>query len=234
MQRTARTMIPFIAMLLLSPRMAASQEQRTVTVTGQAEHSVPPDMVVFRAGVQARTSDLAGARRQMEEGSRTLLAALKGAGVAERDIQTGYLSIQPDYRMQGREQLLVGFNAQQTFSITVRHLTGWEDVLAAVLDAGATDVSGPSYRLADPSRLEDAVRDAAIQEALRKARRMAEVLGARLGPALHVEEIGGGSPAPVGDVMMMRSAESAGPFTSQGEITVRASVRVLFVLESGR
>src|SRR6266852_7881564 len=84
-----------------------------ITVSGEAHISVPPDLAEVDGGV---TSEAKTAREASEANNAAMgkvLQALKAAGIAEKDVQTSRLSLQPQYANQNRPgpNVVVGYRA---------------------------------------------------------------------------------------------------------------------------
>jgi len=108
--------------LVVGARQARAAE-RLVTVTGEATVSVAPDMAVIRIGV---TSQGKTAREASDANARQMtavLAAIKDAGIAERDVQTSRLSLQPQYDPnKGGTARLLGFQVTNQLTIKIRDI----------------------------------------------------------------------------------------------------------------
>lgn len=223
----------------------------SLTAEGQSRRT--PDLALFNAGVvtQGRT-----AAEALAENSRRMdaaVAALRRAGIAERDIQTAAISLQPRYSNPEREaQILaretrqpyvppaepraptiIGYEAQNNVQVRVRRLADMGRIIDALVEAGANQVNGPSFTLDEA----DAALDEARAEAIAKARRRAEIYataaGMRVARILSISE--GGGYFPVQQVYAMsgesRMAPPAPPPPiAPGELTLGVSVSVQFEL----
>jgi len=93
-----------VVVLCFAALSAQGQEARTnpkiVKTTGTAELKVTPDQAVIQLGVEHQSATAKNAKTVVANTSRKLLAALKGLGIEDKDIQTDYLYLQPmiDYR----------------------------------------------------------------------------------------------------------------------------------------
>src|SRR5215218_9934019 len=100
MKSTQRT-IALLLLLSLTAAPAAAQdrsEPRLVTVAGEAEVSVSPDEVVFDVTVQTFSKVLKTAKTQTDEQLKGLIALARRNGVAEADMQTDYVKVEPSFR----------------------------------------------------------------------------------------------------------------------------------------
>jgi uncharacterized protein YggE len=191
---------------------------RTITVRGEGEVRVEPDQVVFSAGIVAVASDLRQARSDHDRRAAALLAALEGAGVERRDVQTGRLNIRPRYRRSpGGEQVPDGYEMSQLFTVRLRNLEDLEPIIGALVESGIDQFSGPNFESSRQKELEA------------EARR----LGQRIGEPLQISEAGTAPPPMLAGRSMEMVAASAGPVTAPGEIVARATVQVTFRLREG-
>ncbi len=197
-----------------------------IVVTGEGSVSVTPDYAQIRCGVTTRTKT---AKETVDTNSKLMaavIAALKNAGIAEKDIQTGRFSIQPVYSPQEprTEPKLLGYSVSNHVNVTIREIGKVGDVLDRVIAAGATDAGNVSFLVSDPSKALDHAREAAIADARRKAEVFAKASGVRLGRVEWIiEDTGSGPPVP----MMARTVPAPVPIAS-GEDTLRVQVTVGF------
>lgn len=178
-------LIVFAASTVLAlPALAQSQGiSRSVTVIGSAQISAPPDKAVITLGARHTAKSAADALAQTSDAVAAILSRMEEMGVEKRDIQTSSLSLNPVWRQgqryddAGMSLAPVGFEASNTVTVTLRDLIS----LGAVLDRVA--------------------REAAVQDARRKAELYALAAGVSLGDVLLItEELGGGGsgfPPPV-------------------------------------
>lgn len=210
---------------LLAP-MPARAADRTITVTGEATVAVAPDNANIRLGV---TSQGKNAREASEANARQMtnvLAAIKEAGVADRDVQTSRLSLQPQYE-QGKAgpARLLGFQVTNQIAIRIREIDKFPGILDRAIAAGANEMSGIEFVVSEQSKLLDQARDDAVADARRKAELYAKAAGVKLGAVTSIAEEGSNPPRPV--VQAMRA--SAVP-VAPGEQMLRAAISVTFEL----
>ena len=104
-----------IAAALPLPAQAAEKLDKLVTVTGEGIVSAVPDHAVIRLGVSSQGKTARAASDANAKEMTAVIAAIKESGVAERDIQTTSLSLQPQYdaNKTGAARL-IGFQAEQS------------------------------------------------------------------------------------------------------------------------
>ena len=199
---------------------------RLVTVSGEATVAVAPDAAVIRIGV---TSQGRNAREASEANSKRMtavLAAIKDSGIADRDVQTSRLSLQPQYDpTKAGPARLTGFQVTNQVTVKIRDIDKLPAVLDHAIGAGANEMSGIEFIVSEQSKLLDQARDEAIADARRKAELYVKAAGGKLGPVVAITEEG--STPPPRPLAAMRAA---GVPVAPGEQTLRASVSVSYEL----
>lgn len=205
------------------------QDRRLISVTGQGEASVPPDLALVSFAVSGMDKDLAPTRDDVNARSSGVLAQLRELGIADADLDAPDVNIQPEYDYR-KGQRLIGYRVTRQMTAKVRDL----DTLGAVLDglvgAGANEVHGTQMTAADPSEAEHRALEAAVSAARAKAGVLAAAAGVELGAVARIEEEGmGGSPMPRFRAMggMAESADAATEVAA-GALTVSRRIRAWF------
>jgi uncharacterized protein YggE len=205
----------------------------TISVTGEAHVSVPPDLAEVDGGV---TSEAKTAREASEANNATMgkvLSALKAAGVAEKDFQTSRLSLQPQYANQTRPapNVVVGYRASNRVTIQLHDVGKVAGVIDALVGAGANEIGGINFTVSEASKLLDDARTEAMADARRKAEIYAKAAGVTLGAPVSISE-GGGGPMPM-QFLRMAAAMAPTP-VAQGEETLQVSVSVSWAIKPGQ
>ena len=211
--------------LLLPPGHALALD-RLVTVTGEGTVSVPPDMATIHLGV---TTQAASARETSDANARrmtALLTAIKGGGIAESDIQTSSMSLQPQMG-GGNTPRITGFQASNQVTVKVRDLAALSGLLDKTIAAGANDVSGIEFSVSDRSRALDRARKDAVDDARRKAELYAAAAGAQVGAVATLDET---TDQPPVRPMMRSMREAASVPIEPGEQKLQVSVMVAYEL----
>ena len=199
---------------------------KLVTVSGEASVSVAPERATINAGVTTQGKTARQASDANAAQMRAVLAALKSAGIAERDVQTRRLSINPVYdRSRDGKNAIVGFQATNQVHVTVRDLGNIAALVDKMIAAGANEMSGIQFEMEDGSKALDGVRAEAIEDARRKAELYARAAKAKLGAAVAITESGTSPPRPE-----VRAMRAGGVPIAPGELTLHARVTVSFEL----
>jgi len=212
-----------LAALCLTPLAVAQEGARTLSVSGEGEVAARPDVAVLTLAVVSEGPSAAEAVQRTSERAAAVLATLKAEGIAERDLQTAGLSVQPRAAYaQGRPPRIEGYLARNAIRATVRQVERAGALLDAAVKSGANAAGDLAFDLSHRGAKED--------EARRRAELYAAALGVRLGPLRSVAEGGVVSPLPQ---MGLRTASEAAPAApvEPGEVTIRASVSVVFDLQ---
>lgn len=232
-----RPILPVVALaILLSPIIAAAEDppQRLLHVTGTGTASAIPDIAQLTLGATADGDTAKTALDASSAAVEGILAALKAAGVEDRDIQTSRLDLSPVYGRDGIDRntppRIQGYRASNQVSVTVRELDGLGALLDAVATAGATDFRGIRFALSDPAAAEAEARRAAVADARARATLYAEAAGVALGEVVTLSE--GGVSVPRGfEAAAVMAADARSVPVATGEASVRATVNMTFAID---
>ncbi len=210
----------------------AATDGTLLSVTARAEASRVPDVAGLSTGVVTQAADANAALRANSAQMAKVVAAIRAAGIAERDIQTSGISIHPQYRhSENQPPVITGYQASNTVSLKVRDIARLGEVLDALVASGANQVHGPSFEIDQPEVVYDEARREALKLAQARAAMYAESLGLRVRRIVSISE-GGGFQPPV--PMMMKSAAMDARMESApvapGETTLSVSLDVVFEL----
>lgn len=206
------------------------EEAAGLEVTGVGLVETRPDMLVIRLGVSAERSGATEALDALNASARALVDALRGEGVAARDIATSSLRIEPR-RVEGEITSYVG---SESFRVRIRDLDAAGRAIGAAADAGgdALRISGLSLEVSDPDAALAAARTRAVEDARTRAEEMADAAGIELGSPVSIEEVRSSSPRAVrlpadDDLRAAAGVAALAPQIETGtsEIEVRVLVR---------
>jgi uncharacterized protein YggE len=204
-------------------------EATTMNLSAYGEARLAPDMATITLGVQTRAATAAQAMADNAQQMTAVFAALRKAGIGERDVQTSNLSLSAEYAYpQDKPPVLTGYLVSNEVVVTVNDLARLGSVVDAVTAAGANQVNGISLGLKDPTAAEDAARRAAVKALTAKAALYADATGLRVARLVNLSEGGGYTPGPVRPMAMM--AKAAGTPIAGGELTVRVDVSGVYEL----
>lgn len=228
---------------IVSVRPAAS-----VTVSGYAEQDEQNQIAYFSAGVNATDPDKDTAVAEVNDAMSEIIRQLEEFGIPKEDIQTQNLSIYKMERPPFEDAVLsiaparpvpggtessddAVWQANNSLEITLREVDRAGELADLLASTGATNVYGPRFSLDDREKTEEALLDAAIQNAREKAEKIAVSSGRRLGKVEQVIE--GGSSGPVYPMYARAESAMGGGFDAAvepGTTQVSKSVTVTFTL----
>ena len=215
--------------LLTAPVLAQVVPPATISVTGEATVSVPPDLAQVDGGV---TSEAKTAREASEANNAAMgkvLQALKGAGIEEKDVQTSRLSLQPQSAPNRTgPSAISGYRASNRVTIRVRDVTKVANVIDTLVGAGANEIGGINFVVSQASKLLDEARERAVADARRKAEIYAKAAGVTLGAPLSISEESNAPPVPY---RRMAAGMAASAPVAQGEETLAVTVSVSWAIK---
>ncbi len=222
----------------------SGNQQAGIWVTGLGKVTLDPDLALLSLGVEVRADTVEAARAEAAAAMTGMIEALKARGSADKDIQTRFFNISPEYTYQeiyedGRrynKQVLTGYRVSNTVTAKIRDL----DIVGATIDevvqAGgdATRIQSIRFTVEDSSAANTQARESAVLDALAKADQFATLTGVARGNLLFITEIGSSMPS-VRTIDGMEAAALADSFTtpiSAGELELQVSVQAVFAIGS--
>ena len=211
--------------------MHMMQPAPSLNLSAYGEVKTAPDMATITFGVQTEAPTAQAAMRDNATQMTRVVAALRRAGVAERDIQTSGLNLSAQYDYQQNEPpKLRGYQASNRVTVTIQDLTKVGTTADAVVAAGVNQIDGISFGLKDPSAAENQDRELAVRALQAKAQLYARALGVQLGGVRSLSEGGGYTPPspPMPVAMFARAQMADSTPVSAGEMSVRIDVNGVY------
>ncbi len=228
-----------VAASLLLPAAVVAQvpsflpEGTRLDVVATGEVTRVPDIARISAGVITQAPTAAAALSANGAQMNRVIAALRRAGVAERDIQTSAVNLSPNYRYaENQPPVLTGYGANNQVTIRFRDIRTSGTILDTLVREGANQINGPSLEIDKPAPALDEARVIALRTARARADIYAQAAGMRVVRVLSIAENGGDYRPPPPMAMMRERAMVADGQTSvvPGEQAVSVSVSVSFEL----
>ncbi len=233
-----RRLLPLIGLTLVLggcssqavPAGPAGGPSTGIVARGEGIVSGSPDTAAVVLGVQTRAPGARAALDANTARANTLIAVLKERGVADKDLRTSELSINPTYGGDGPGRI-TGYQVSNEVTATVRDIAAAGGIIdAAAAAAGdAVRVQQLSFSVADDSGLRAEARAAAVRQAQERAKQMAEAAGVSLGPLLSITEAPGVAP-PVPYATQSSRAVADVP-VQPGTQELRVSVDVVYAID---
>jgi uncharacterized protein YggE len=226
----------------------------SLSAEGNSERT--PDVALFSAGVVTQGTTASQALAENSRKMDSVIAALKRADIADRDIQTSAISLQPRYSDPERDAQIrarttgqpyfpptevariIGYEARNTVQVRVRRLPQMGKIIDTLIEAGANQVDGPSFTLDEPREALDEARREAIAVGRQRAELYAQATGMRVARLLSVSE--GSGYYPVQQVIAVTASTRMGyggappppppAPVSPGELSLGVNVSLQFEL----
>ena len=234
--------LPLLAAAALAAPAAASAQAAVqfqpisgtrLDIAATGEVTRVPDIAIISTGVVTRASTATGAIQQNAARMARVRAALKRAGIDDKDIQTSTISLSPEYTyQQNKAPVLNGYSASNQVSVRFRDIGDTGKILDALVAEGANQINGPSLTIDKPEAALDEARVKAIAAGRARAELYARALGMRVTRLLSVSETGGYAvPPPMPMYARAEMAQDASTKIDPGEQKVQVSVSMSFELQ---
>ena len=201
-------------------------------ISAMGEATRVPDIAIISAGVTTQAATATDALGQNATRMERVRAALKRAGVADRDIQTASISLQPQYKyVENQAPILTGYQASNQLSVKFRDIRASGKILDALVGEGANQINGPNLTIDHPEAALDEARGKAIATGRARADLYARALGMRVIRVISVSESGGYSSPPPQPIMARAQMADAKTSIDPGEQQLQISVAMAFELQ---
>lgn len=214
-----------------APTLQVPADGTLLTVSASGEVRRAPDIATVSAGVVTQAADANAALRQNAEQMTRVVAALRQAGIADRDVQTAGVNLHPQYRyVENQPPAITGYQATNTVNATVRDIGRLGRILDALAATGANQISGPAFDVDRKDEALDEARRSALEKARQRAGMYAESLGLRVRRIVSIDETGLDMPRPMMRMEAKAMAADASTPISPGENVLGLTLNVVFEL----
>jgi uncharacterized protein YggE len=148
-----------------------------ISVRGEAVLEVDPEIAVVWVSVLARDKDRRRAVEALAERTKQVTAQIKGFGGAIEKLDSGRVSVQPEFASGKPRERVTGYVAQASVTATVTDFDVLGDLVAGLANQEMVSVNGPDWRLRPGSPVHRQARLAAAKDATQRAREYAEAFG---------------------------------------------------------
>src|SRR5689334_1776166 len=131
------------ALAFIATPALAQNPPPAISVSGEANVSVAPDLAQVEGGVSSEAKTAREASEANNAAMGKVLLALKGAGIDEKDYQTSRLSLQPQYAPAAPNRStpqISGYRASNRITIKVRDIAKVANVIDTLVSAGANEI----------------------------------------------------------------------------------------------
>lgn len=211
-----------------APQVTLGPNSAILSLSAEGESRRAPDVAMFSAGVVTQAPNASQALAENSRRMDAVIAALKRAGIADRDIQTSSINLSPRYsnperdaqiraRQTGQPYIppeeaaprIIGYEARNRVTVRVRDLTKMGRVIDTLVSVGANEVNGPNFTLDEQRSALDEARAEAVAEGRQRAELYARAAGLRVGRILSISE--GGSHYPVQQSIVVTGSRGGFP-----------------------
>jgi uncharacterized protein len=232
-----KTMLLAGGMLLAATPAFAEETKmpRIISLTGHGESRTPPDMATINIGVMTSAATAREAVSGNNDAMKAVLDTLATAKIEAHDIQTSNFMVNPryDYNNNNNSQppKVVGYDASNSVSVTVRKLADVGSVLDKVVSAGSNQINGITFDVSKPDEALDQARKLAVEDARHRAEVYAQAAGVKLGPIMSMSENAGYQPVPQTYAKSMRAAADSAVPVQGGEQVISADVSMSWEIQ---
>ena len=228
----AVSMVAAPAAAQVTPELAQPITGTRLDISASGEVTRVPDIAVISAGVVTRSATAAAAMQENAGRMERVIAALKRAGVADRDIQTSAINLNPEYRYEENQPpRLVGYTASNQVTVRFRDIRNSGRILDSLVAEGANQINGPTMTIEHPDSALDEARDRAVAAGRARAELYARAIGKRIVRIISISESGAHAPPPPMPYAMAASAERADTKIMPGEQKLEVSLSMVFELQ---
>lgn len=206
----------------------------TVSVNGEGQSFIAPDMATITVGVSTQNPTAAEAMTANSTTQTAVIDALTGHGIERRDIQTSSLSLSPVQEYpDGQPPVLRGYRAENVVTVKIRDLGKLGGTLDALVGAGANEIRNIAFIREDMRGAQDEARKLAVEDARHRAETIAAAAGQQLGPLIEIGDSVTSGPRPP-QPMMARAAMAADSVPVEaGELEVTQQISAVWALTGG-
>ena len=208
---------------------------RLISLTGHGEIHAVPDIAFVTLGVSDSGKTAREALDANTKAMTNLMATLKAANIAPKDIATLNFSVGPRYdngQNNGQPLKIVGYEVSNSVTITVRKIDGLGEILDKAVSSGSNQINSISFSIANPQSAMDDARKLAVADAQRKAKLYETSAAFTLGNIVSLTENGGGLVEPQMQMRAKMMATDAAPVPIvQGEQVIMADVNITWEIK---
>jgi uncharacterized protein len=220
------------------PAHAADEPTPRIIVTGEGESSAAPDMAVITMTVLREADSARAALTDNNKAMADVLAAMKSAGIAEKDLQTSGFSIQPRYvypdanNQNPQPPKITGYAVANTLSVRVRDLSKLGEILDQSVSLGVNQGGDVAFANDDTSAILEEARKKAVLNAMAKAKTLTETAGVTTGRILEISEQSFQTqPLPIARAEMAMAKSADAVPVAAGENAYRVNVNLTFEIK---
>jgi len=214
-------------------RININSQQEGLWVNGHGEVNAAPDIAILQLGISAQRASVAEAQSEAVTAMDKVMTALKQGGVADKDIQTQYFSIQQVTRwdQDKQQEIVIGYRVSNMVVAKIREIAKTGSIIDTVAEAGGDliRIDNISFSIDDPSQYRKEARDKAMADARTKAEQLASLSGVKLGKPTYISE-SISYPVYPSTVRMAEAAPAPVTPISPGEMKISLDIQVVYAI----
>lgn len=234
-----------LGLSLVGPDVAAQGTQpvagaalpRTITVVGEGKVNIKPDMATTNIGVEIMAPTVKESNAEATQTMNAIITVIKANGVADKDIQTsGYnVWVERPYVDPSLGQTTEAkpiYHVSNSLNVVIRDLDKVSVILDAAMEAGANNINGITFSLADQTKTNSEARTEAVTNAQTKAAELAKLNGVELGSVMSVAEaVGGGYyTGGIGKLASFDQGMGGGTPIAPGELETTVQLEITYAI----
>ncbi len=166
-----------------------------ITVSGQSERYVKPDLALVKLGVTVEAKTVVEAMEQNADKINQIIDSLQNDfELPEEDLKTTQFSLSPRYEWREKEnylsgeRILVGYEVNQYLELKIRDFEIIGSLIQQAADLGANQIDELTFLVENEDSIKKEIRAEAIAQAKEKAGVLADELGVRLARMVNFRE----------------------------------------------
>jgi uncharacterized protein YggE len=205
---------------------------RTMTVIGEGTANIEPDMAQATIGIQITHENLQEATSTAQQRMDAVLTALQNQGIAEQDIQTANFNIfvEQPRGPEGQPSGEILYHVNNDVQVIIRELNNIGPVLDAAIEAGANNIYGVNFSVADADAARAQAREEALNSATAQAQDLAQLANVQLGEVVRISEVMGDQ-GPIPFAVQAEGMGGAGGPITPGQLEVTVLLEVTYAME---
>jgi uncharacterized protein YggE len=226
-----------LAASMLAPLAAHAAEPtpRRIVVVGEGEATVKPDLALLSLAVMREAPSASDALTLDSKAMSDVIAALKASGIADRDLQTSGVQINPHYEYINQPDgsqtaKLIGYQVTNTITVRLRDLSKTGEIIDKSVSLGVNQGGSITFTNDDPKATLTEARKKAIADAIDRAKTLTEAAGVKLGQVVEISDLSYAQPPlPITAKAYDQAAAPTTPVEA-GENAYKVQVNVTFEL----
>ena len=225
----------FLILALVCMANSFAQEQKQVpmiNVSGEGKVKVAPDQALISIAIETKGIKAVEVKRENDTKMDAILKFIKKSNIAQEDIQTQRISLNPNYDYEKKKYSYV---ATQSVQILLKDLSKYDTLMEGLVNEGINRIDNVEFKSSQLLQLQSDARKLAMKDAKGKAEDYVSVLNQKVGKVLLISDnsqVFMPQPRMYAMKSSMAMDESAPRETlAIGEIEITANVTVSFGLD---